>query len=114
MPVAVTMRGRWCYEARKGYPFVCTTNAKIPHSGSAHWAPRYHPGIRDTFDPPAGSSAASNLLCRCQQPQCTSCGRYGRGLMDAANARNRVSDGNEGTVGNVEKSTVMRTDQVAE
>ena len=34
--------------------------------------------------------------------------------MDAGNARNRVSDGNEGTVGNVEKSTVMRTDQVAE
>ena len=34
--------------------------------------------------------------------------------MDAGNARNRVSDGNEGTVGNVEKNTVMRTDQVAE
>src|SRR4051795_7984833 len=36
------------------------------------------------------------------------------GLMDAGNTRNRVSDGNEGTVGNVEKNTVMRTDQVAE
>jgi RNA polymerase sigma factor (sigma-70 family) len=34
--------------------------------------------------------------------------------MDAGIARNRVSEGNEGTVGNVEKSTVMRTDQVAE
>jgi RNA polymerase sigma factor (sigma-70 family) len=34
--------------------------------------------------------------------------------MDAGNARNRVSDGNEGTVGHVEKNTVMRTDQVAE
>src|SRR4029453_3267597 len=29
-------------------------------------------------------------------------------------ARNRVSEGNEGTVGNVEKNTVMRTDEVAE
>src|SRR5881392_2556571 len=36
------------------------------------------------------------------------------GLMDAGIARNRVSEGNEGTVGNVEKNTVMRTDQVAE
>jgi RNA polymerase sigma factor (sigma-70 family) len=35
-------------------------------------------------------------------------------LMDAGMARNRVSEGNEGTVGNVEKNTVMRTDQVAE
>jgi RNA polymerase sigma factor (sigma-70 family) len=35
-------------------------------------------------------------------------------LMDAGIARNRVSEGNEGTVGNVEKNTVMRTDQVAE
>src|SRR5947208_726609 len=35
-------------------------------------------------------------------------------LMDAGITRNRVSDGNEGTVGNVEKNTVMRTDQVAE
>ncbi|MFG1608875.1 RNA polymerase sigma factor RpoD/SigA [Actinoplanes sp. NPDC049265] len=34
--------------------------------------------------------------------------------MDAGNARNRVSEGNEGTVGNVEKNTVMRTDEVAE
>jgi hypothetical protein len=34
--------------------------------------------------------------------------------MDAGIARNRVSEGNEGTVGNVEKNTVMRTDQVAE
>src|SRR4051794_25432633 len=36
------------------------------------------------------------------------------GLMDAGIARNRVSEGNEGTVGNVENSTVMRTDEVAE
>jgi RNA polymerase sigma factor (sigma-70 family) len=36
------------------------------------------------------------------------------GLMDAGIARNWVSEGNEGTVGNVEKNTVMRTDQVAE
>src|SRR5882757_11052993 len=36
------------------------------------------------------------------------------GLMDSGITRNRVSDGNEGTVGNVEKNTVMRTDQVAE
>src|ERR1044072_2306767 len=36
------------------------------------------------------------------------------GLMDAGTALNRVSEGNEGTVGNVEKNTVMRTDQVAE
>ena len=34
--------------------------------------------------------------------------------MDAGIARNRVSEGNEGTVGNVEKNTVMRTDEVAE
>ncbi|MEV8509396.1 sigma-70 family RNA polymerase sigma factor [Actinoplanes sp. NPDC051475] len=34
--------------------------------------------------------------------------------MEAGIARNRVSEGNEGTVGNVEKSTVMRTDEVAE
>jgi len=34
--------------------------------------------------------------------------------MDAGIALNRVSEGNEGTVGNVEKNTVMRTDQVAE
>ena len=34
--------------------------------------------------------------------------------MDAGIARNRVSEGNEGTVGNVENSTVMRTDEVAE
>jgi RNA polymerase sigma factor (sigma-70 family) len=34
--------------------------------------------------------------------------------MDAGIARNRVSDGNEGTVGSVEKNTVMRTDEVAE
>jgi RNA polymerase sigma factor (sigma-70 family) len=34
--------------------------------------------------------------------------------MDAGTALNRVSEGNEGTVGNVEKNTVMRTDQVAE
>ena len=34
--------------------------------------------------------------------------------MDEGLARNRVSEGNEGTVGNVEKNTVMRTDQVAE
>src|SRR5690242_6109821 len=35
--------------------------------------------------------------------------------MDTGFARNGVSsDGNEGTVGNVEKNTVMRTDQVAE
>jgi RNA polymerase sigma factor (sigma-70 family) len=34
--------------------------------------------------------------------------------MDAGNTRNRVSEGNEGTVGNVEKNTVMRTDEVAE
>src|ERR671926_683481 len=40
--------------------------------------------------------------------------RFGGGLMDAGFARNRVSEGNEGTVGNVEKNTVMRTDQVAE
>src|SRR5688500_9720160 len=104
MPVAVTMRGRWCHEASRGYPVVSRTITKMPYSASAHWAHRYHPGIRDTFDPPAGISAASNLFCKCQQPQCTSCGRYGRGLMDAGNARNRVSDGNEGTVGNVEKS----------
>src|SRR3954451_24799611 len=36
------------------------------------------------------------------------------GLMDAGIARNRVSEGNEGTVGNAENSTVMRTDEVAE
>src|SRR6266496_3245169 len=36
------------------------------------------------------------------------------GLMDAGITRNRVSEGNEGNVGNVEKNTVMRTDQVAE
>src|SRR3712207_1376689 len=35
-------------------------------------------------------------------------------LMDAGTARNRVSEGNEGTVGNVEKNAVMRTDEVAE
>jgi hypothetical protein len=34
--------------------------------------------------------------------------------MDAGIARNRDSEGNEGTVGNVEKNTVMRTDEVAE
>jgi RNA polymerase sigma factor (sigma-70 family) len=34
--------------------------------------------------------------------------------MDTGFARNGVSEGNEGTVGNVEKNTVMRTDQVAE
>jgi RNA polymerase sigma factor (sigma-70 family) len=34
--------------------------------------------------------------------------------MDAGIARNRVSEGNEGTVGSVEKNTVMRTDEVAE
>ena len=34
--------------------------------------------------------------------------------MDAGIARNKVSEGNEGTVGNVEKNTVMRTDEVAE
>jgi RNA polymerase sigma factor (sigma-70 family) len=34
--------------------------------------------------------------------------------MDADIARNRDSEGNEGTVGNVEKNTVMRTDEVAE
>jgi RNA polymerase sigma factor (sigma-70 family) len=34
--------------------------------------------------------------------------------MDAGIARNRDSDGNEGTVGNVEKNTVMRTGDVAE
>jgi RNA polymerase sigma factor (sigma-70 family) len=34
--------------------------------------------------------------------------------MDAGTALDRVSEGNEGTVGNVEKNTVMRTDQVAE
>src|SRR3954469_24017155 len=35
-------------------------------------------------------------------------------LMDAGRARNRFTEGNEGTVGNVEKNTVMRTDEVAE
>jgi len=34
--------------------------------------------------------------------------------MDAGIARNGVSEGNEGTVGNVEKNIVMRTDEVAE
>ncbi len=34
--------------------------------------------------------------------------------MDTGIARSGVSEGNEGTVGNVEKNTVMRTDQVAE
>jgi RNA polymerase sigma factor (sigma-70 family) len=34
--------------------------------------------------------------------------------MDAGITRNGIREGNEGTVGNVEKSTVMRTDQVAE
>ena len=34
--------------------------------------------------------------------------------MDAGTTRNRVSEGNEGTVGNVEKNVVMRTDEVAE
>ena len=34
--------------------------------------------------------------------------------MDAGIARNEIREGNEGTVGNVEKNTVMRTDQVAE
>jgi RNA polymerase sigma factor (sigma-70 family) len=36
------------------------------------------------------------------------------GLMDAGAARNKLVEGNEGTVGNVEKNTVMRTDEVAE
>src|SRR3954454_418190 len=46
---------------------------------------------------------------------CANCGRYGEELMDTGFARSGVSsDGNEGTVGNVEKNTVMRTDQVAE
>src|ERR1700761_1471709 len=36
------------------------------------------------------------------------------GLMDAGITRNGIREGNEGTVGNVEKNTVMRTDQVAE
>src|SRR5919107_4050085 len=47
-------------------------------------------------------------------PQRTVCGGYGGGLMDAGIARNRDSEGNEGTVGNVETNTVMRTDEVAE
>jgi hypothetical protein len=34
--------------------------------------------------------------------------------MDAGIARNKASGGNEGTVDNVEKNTVMRTDEVAE
>ncbi|MFI6073445.1 RNA polymerase sigma factor RpoD/SigA [Actinoplanes sp. NPDC051343] len=34
--------------------------------------------------------------------------------MNAGNTRNGIREGNEGTVGNVEKNTVMRTDQVAE
>jgi len=34
--------------------------------------------------------------------------------MDAGITRNGIREGNEGTVGNVEKNTVMRTDQVAE
>src|ERR1700710_2045546 len=36
------------------------------------------------------------------------------GLMDAGVTRNGIREGNEGTVGNVEKNTVMRTDQGAE
>ena len=34
--------------------------------------------------------------------------------MDVGKARNRVSEGNEGTVGDVEKNIVMRTNEVAE